>query len=277
VTTLADHLRRQPFELILSSGFFGFFAHTGVVHALEEHGLRPALVGGSSAGALVAGLWGAGLPATAIRDRLFELKRSDFWDPDPLFGVGGRRGPGLLRGDRFEALLGEALAQAGVRRFADCRLPVRVVAFDVAARRAVTLADGDLVPAIRASCSVPGMFQPAVIDFGGHPAPPSRAGDASARPGPLAGRRRLLDGGVTDRAGIGAASDGACVLYHHLPPHSPWRRFTPRQNQPPARPGLHVLCEPSLPRMSPFHLHRGREAFALARTMALRALAAPLP
>jgi NTE family protein len=253
VTTLADHLRRQPFELILSSGFFGFFAHTGVVHALEEHGLRPALVGGSSAGALVAGLWGAGLPAAAIRDRLFELKRSDFWDPDPLFGVGGRRGPGLLRGDRFEALLGEALAQAGVRRFGDCRVPVRVVAFDVVARRAVTLSDGDLVPAIRASCSVPGMFQPAMI-----------------------GRRRLVDGGVTDRAGIGAASDGARVLYHHLPPHSPWRRFTPRQNQPPARPELHVLCEPSLPRMSPFHLHRGREAFALARTMALRALAAPL-
>jgi NTE family protein len=253
VTTLADHLRSQPFELILSSGFFGFFAHTGVVHALEEHGLRPALVGGSSAGALVAGLWGAGLPADAIRERLFELKRSDFWDPDPRLGLGGPRGPGLLRGDRFEALLSDALAQAGVRHFADCPLPVRVVAFDVGLRRAVTLAVGELVPAIRASCSVPGMFQPAVID-----------------------QRRLLDGGVTDRAGIGAASDGARVLYHHLPAHSPWRRFTPRQNQPPARPGLHVLCEPALPRMSPFHLHRGREAFALARAMTLRALAAPV-
>jgi NTE family protein len=253
VNTLADQLRREPFELIMSSGFFGFFAHTGVVHALEEHGLRPALVGGSSAGALVAGLWGAGLSAATIAERLFELKRSDFWDPDLLFGVGGRRGPGLLRGDRFEALLTDALGQAGVRTFADCPTRVRIVAFDVGARRAVTLAAGALVPAIRASCSVPGMFQPAVID-----------------------ERRLLDGGVTDRADIGAASDGARVLYHHLPAHSPWRRFTPGQNQPPARAGLHVLCEPALPRMSPFHLHRGRDAFALARQMALRALAAPI-
>ncbi|HXU68620.1 MAG TPA: patatin-like phospholipase family protein [Polyangia bacterium] len=250
--TLADRLRAEPFELILSSGFFGFFAHAGVVHALEEAALTPALVGGSSAGALVAGLWGAGVPAAAIRDRLFALRRADFWDPDPLFGLAGARGFGLLRGDRFEQLLGEALDGVGVHRFAECRVPVRVVAFDVGARRTVTLGDGPLVPAIRASCSVPVMFQPAVIDA-----------------------RRLLDGGIADRAGISAASDGARVLYHHLPPNSPWRRFTPSQNRVPARPRLHLLHEPSLPRLSPFHLDRGPRAFELARSMVLRALAAP--
>lgn len=249
MVTLAQRLSDEPFELILSSGFFGFFAHTGVVHALEEAGLRPALVGGSSAGALVAGLWGAGLPAVAIRDRLFALERADFWDPDPLFGLGGARGFGLLRGDRFEQLLDDALAAVGVRRFAECRTPVRVVAWDVRTRRTVTIADGALVPAIRASCSVPGMFQPAVI-----------------------GERRLLDGGIADRAGIAAASDGARVLYHHLPTHSPWRRFTPAQNRVPARARLHLLHEPSLPRLSPFHLSRGPRAYELARAMVLRAL-----
>jgi NTE family protein len=250
--TLAERLRDEPFELIMSSGFFGFFAHTGVVHALEEAGLRPALVGGSSAGALVAGLWGAGLSATAIRDRLFALERRDFWDPDLLFGLVGGRGFGFLRGDRFEQLLAEALDGIGVRRFAECRTPVRVVAFDVAARRTVTIADGELVPAIRASCSVPGMFQPAVI-----------------------AERRLLDGGIADRAGIAAASEGARVLYHHLPTHSPWRRFTPAQNRVPARARLHLLHEPALPRMSPFHLSRGPQAWELARSMVLRALAEP--
>src|SRR5262245_24512003 len=207
MTTLAQRLRDEPFELIMSSGFFGFFAHAGVVQALDELALRPALVGGSSAGALVAGLWGAGLPAQTIRDRLFGLRRADFWDPDPRLGLGGPRGLGLLRGDRFEALLADALKLVGVERFSDCAIPVRVVAFDVGTRRTVTLGDGELVPAIRASCSVPGMFQPAVI-----------------------GQRRLLDGGIADRPGIAAASDGARVLYHHLPPHSPWRRFTPSQN-----------------------------------------------
>jgi NTE family protein len=253
MVSLADRLRAGPFELIMSSGFFGFFAHAGVVQALEEASLAPALVGGSSAGALVAGLWGAGVPASAIRDRLFALKRADFWDPDPLFGVIGERGLGLLRGDRFEQLLRETLDVVGVHHFADCRTPVRVVAFDVGTRRTVTLHQGLLVPAIRASCSVPGMFQPAVIE-----------------------RRRLLDGGIADRAGIAAASDDARVLYHHLPTHSPWRRFTPSLNRVPERPRLHLLHEPLLPRLSPFHLHRGPQAFDLARQMVLRTLAAPV-
>jgi NTE family protein len=271
--TLADVLQRNPFELVMSSGFFGFFAHTGVVHALEEARLTPTLVGGSSAGALVAGLWAAGLPAARIRDRLFALQRGDFWDPDPWLGLrpgrglgrggaagsgaarsgesrGRRRLPGLLRGARFEQLLAEALAEVDVRYFKDCRVPVRVVAFDVRARRTVTLAAGELAPAIRASCCVPGMFQPVVIED-----------------------RALVDGGVADRAGMSAASAGARVLYHHLPPHSPWRRFTPAQNRVPVREQLHVLCEPSLPRMSPFHLGRGPRAFELARAMTLRALA----
>ncbi len=244
--TLADRLRASPFELILSSGFFGFFAHTGVVHALEEAGLKPSLVGGSSAGALVAGLWGAGLPAEVIRDRLFSLSREDFWDPDPLFALRG----GLLRGDRFVTLLQEALG--GVTQFDQCATPVRVVAFDLAARKIAALQHGSLALAIRASCSVPLMFQPARIDG-----------------------RLYVDGGVADRAGIAAASDGARVLYHHLPAHSPWRRFTPGQNRPPARPELHMLCEPSLPRLSPFHLQRGPRAYQMARDMALRARESP--
>lgn len=249
--TLADSLRGQPFELILSSGFFGFFAHTGVVAALEEAGLLPAAVGGSSAGALVAGLWGAGLRAAQMRDRLFQLRRQDFWDPDPLFGLGAAR-PGLLRGARFDALLRESLDLVGVRRFAECRLPVRVVVFDVATRRAALLTEGELAPALRASCSVPGLFQPVRL-----------------------GARHYLDGGVTDRPGILAASPGARLLYHHLPTHSPWRRFTPRQNQVPQRPGLSLLYEPALPRLSPFHLERGPQAYELARAMTLRTLGGP--
>jgi NTE family protein len=251
--SLADALREEPFELILSSGFFGFFAHAGVVSALEEHGLVPSLAGGSSAGAIVAGLWGAGVAASTIRDRLFQLQRHDFWDPDPLLGAVRAPGFGLLRGGRFQNLLDEALALVGVRDFSQCRFPVKVVVFDVGDRKTVVLSDGELAPAIRASCSVPGMFQPVVRDG-----------------------RRYLDGGIGDRAGIAAASPGSRVLYHHLPAKSPWRRFTPSQNRPPERPRLHMLCEPELPRLSPFHLSRGPRAFSLAREMALRSLAQPI-
>src|SRR5205085_9022515 len=109
-------------------------------------------------------------------------------------------------------------------RLEECPTVVRGGAFDVRARRSSALARGRLATAIRASCSVPGMFQPTLFE-----------------------ERRYLDGGVADRAGIAAASPGARVLYHHLPATSPWRRFTPRQNAAPSRPDLHVLCEPALP------------------------------
>ncbi|MSP60304.1 MAG: patatin [Myxococcales bacterium] len=252
--TLAEHLASAPFELILSSGFFGFFAHAGVVRALEEHSLRPAAVGGSSAGALVAGLWGAGVASERLQARLFTLRRDDFWDPDPFVGLRPGARPGLLRGLRFERLLREALAGVGVARFSECPLPVRMVAWDVARRSKVVLAAGELAPAIRASCSVPGLFQPTEIDG-----------------------RHYLDGGIADRPGIAAATVGARVVYHHLPAKSPWRRFTPSQNRPPAWDDLHVLCEPRLPRLSPFHLARGPEAYEMARSMALRALDGRLP
>lgn len=249
--TLADTLRQGPFELILSSGFFGFFAHAGVVRALEEAGLSPVAVGGSSAGALVAGLWGAGLSAEALGARLFALRRQDFWDLDPTLGMLGRR-PGLLRGGRFEALLREALSDLGVHRFEQCRIPVRVVAYDVAARAAVVLGAGELAPAIRASCSMPVLFQSVDV-----------------------GARRLIDGGVSDRPGLCAATDGATVLYHHLPTNSPWRRLWRSGNDVPRRPRLHLLHEPALPRLSPFHLSRGPAAYALAREHTLRTLGAP--
>lgn len=268
--TLAQYLASRPFELILSSGFFGFFAHAGFLSALEEAGLHPALVGGSSAGALVGGLWAAGVSADAIRARLFSLRREAFWDLDPYIGLpyyarklpllgrfadalteGAASGAGLLRGHAFVGLLRELLEPVGSVSFSHCRYPLRVVAFDLDRRRTKVLTDGDVALALRASCAFPGLLQPVHI-----------AGT------------RYLDGGISDRPGLSAATPGARVLFHHLPTTSPWRRVLTAQNGQPARPGTIVLTEPGLPQLSPFHLERGPEAFRLAREMTLRALAA---
>lgn len=257
--TLADVLRRNPFELIMSSGFFGFYAHAGVIAALEEAGLVPALAGGSSAGALVTGLWAAGLPAARIRDRLLELRRQDFWDLDPSLGLsrifgGAAAGLGLLRGEAFSRLLDDSLAEVGARRLGDCRVPLRVVAFDIDRRQTRVLSDSHLPLslALRASCSFPGLFQPTRI-----------------------AEQRYLDGGIGDRAGIQAASPGARVLFHHLVPRSPWRKIHAAQNDPPAWPDLVVLSEPALPRLGPFRMQLGRQAYELAYQMASQALSAP--
>ncbi len=172
--TLRDWLREAPFTLALSAGFFGFFAHAGVVSALEEEGILPARICGSSAGALVGGLWAAGLPASAIREELVALRREHFWDPRP--------GLGLLRGALFRSRL-EALLP--VRTFDECPRPLGVSAYDVLARRTVVLRGGPLAPALHASCAAPILFQPGRV-----------------------GGRLYLDGGVLDRHGLAAAGPG---------------------------------------------------------------------
>ncbi|MCA9636687.1 MAG: patatin-like phospholipase family protein, partial [Myxococcales bacterium] len=107
--THREWLGERPFTLVLSAGFFGFFAHTGVLTALEAAGLRPRRVVGISAGALAGGLWSAGLDVSEITDELVGLRRGDFWDPGLPLG-------GLLRGDKFAAKLASLI---GERTFAE--------------------------------------------------------------------------------------------------------------------------------------------------------------
>jgi NTE family protein len=234
--TLRDWLSSAPFTLAMSSGFFGFFAHAGLMSVLEEESLLPARICGSSAGALVGGLWAAGIPARQICDQLVQLRREHFWDVRP--------GLGLLRGARFRALL-EGLMP--VATFEACRVPLAVSVFDVAAMRSTVLRTGPLAPALHASCALPFMFQPVRING-----------------------RIYLDGGIKDRPGLKGANGDERVLFHHLTSRSPWRRKGSPSLRAPQRPDLQVIAVDGIPRVNPFALERGIEAIeAAARGMRL--------
>jgi NTE family protein len=77
--TLKQWLLEEPFSLTMSSGFFSFFAHSGVLSVLEQGGLLPRRVSGSSAGALVVAMWAAGLKIEETQRVLFGLQRKDFF------------------------------------------------------------------------------------------------------------------------------------------------------------------------------------------------------
>jgi NTE family protein len=239
--TLRAWLSERPFTLGLSSGFFGFFAHAGVVSVLEEEGLRPARIVGSSAGALVGGLWGAGVAAPRLREELLALKREHFWDPWP--------GVGLLRGRLFRARL-EAILP--VHTFDQCPTPVAVSAYDVLGFRTAVLCEGPLAPALHASCAAPVLFQPVRI-----------------------GARLYSDGGVRDRHGLAGLGQGERVLYHHLTSRSPWRRKGSPALRIPERPGLRAVALDGIPRLGPFRLERAREAMERAADGMRAALAGP--
>jgi NTE family protein len=228
-----EWLAREPFTLVLSAGFFGFFAHTGLLAALERAALVPRRIVGVSAGALAGGLWASGLSAADLRTELLALRRGDFWDPSVPLG-------GLLRGQRFADKLAALLARTGVRTVEQCPVPFTAVAHDVIARRTVPMSQGDLALAIRASCTVPIMFRP------------------------IWSRGRLLvDGGVSDRAGTSALVEHERVLMHYLP--SRRRVRLKRDSVPSDAERQLVLVTPDLPRVGPFALERGPHA--LARTI----------
>jgi len=239
--TLGDWLARAPFGLAMSSGFFSFFAHTGMLTALVERGLAPAHVAGSSAGALVGGAYAAGLPPGELAGVLAGLERAQFWDPSP--------GAGLLAGKKFDRLLRDMLP---VARFEACRVPAKISVFDIYARKTTVLARGDLAAAIRASCAVPAMFHPVWIE-----------------------RRPYWDGGILDRPGIAGVPTGR-LLFHHIAARSPWRRAGAASLALPRRAELVSLVIDALPRSGPFKLDAGRRAMQLAREATLRALDAPI-
>lgn len=236
--TLREWLLEEPFTLAMSSGFFGFFAHAGVLRAFEEESIHPTAVAGSSAGALVTGSWAAGVSAAELAEELLGLERPDFWDPTA--------GLGLLRGRLFRTRLERLLP---VDRLERCRVPATISVYDVLARRTVVRERGDLAEAIHASCAVPFLFQPVWI-----------------------GGRPHLDGGLRDRPGLAGVPSGTRVLHHHLSSRSPWRKPSSPALRVPARDDVHALVIDDLPRVSPFDLAAGRRAHVLAYEATRRAL-----
>jgi NTE family protein len=237
--SLRDYLREGPFSLTMSSGFFAFFAHTGFLTVLEDEGLVPSRVSGSSAGALVTGAWASGLDAPDLARELQGLERRDFWDP--------AAGPGLLRGRLFRERLERLLP---TRAFEACRVPAAVSVFEVRTRRTRVLDSGELSGAIQASCAVPLLFHPVAI-----------AG------------RAYLDGGILDRPGLaGMPASEPRVLFHHIASKSAWRATLDM----PRRAGMVTVVLEGLPRSGPFKLEAGRAAFRAAREATRRALDRPI-
>lgn len=242
MSTLREYLREGPFGLAMSSGFFSFFAHTGFLTVLEDEGLIPARLSGSSAGALVGAAWASGLDAPLLAGELERLQRADFWDPG--FGAG------LLRGRLFRERLHRLLPHATFDR---CRAPAAVSVFEVRSRMTRVREDGDIAAAIHASCAVPVMFHPVYIEG-----------------------RAYLDGGILDRPGLeGMPASEERVLFHHIASRSPWRS---REGAAiPKRKGMVTLVLDDLPRAGPFRLDEGRRAYRVAREAAKRALDRRMP
>ena len=138
--------------LALGGGAARGFAHVGVIQVLEEAGLRPAFVVGTSAGSLVAALYASGkTPADLVRvaQSMQEAEITDWMLP--ILNRGALRG---------EALARYVNTQVGGRTLEQMSIPVGIVATDLGNGDAITFRRGNTGAAVRASSAVPGVFQP---------------------------------------------------------------------------------------------------------------------
>lgn len=140
--------------------------HVGMLRALSESGIRPDLVVGTSAGAINAFRYATdpsedGL--TRLRGLWHGLRRKDVFPVnarDIMAGLIGTR-DGFVSPDRLRAFLFD---QVGDLELEDAKIPVHIVATDLAEGEPVIISHGPAVPALLASSAMPGVFPPVMVD-----------------------------------------------------------------------------------------------------------------
>ena len=153
--------------LVLGGGGLKGFAHIGAIRALEERGVRPALVAGSSIGALIAAAYAGGMPAREMEAYAVALRKPDLFRIDHLHMVTRRMlAPSLYHAGPLEHVV-QQIVPAG--SFRDLPMPLLVNTVDLERATPVVwgvpgMQDVQVAEAVYASCALPGFFPPRVID-----------------------------------------------------------------------------------------------------------------
>ena len=149
-------VRKPPrLALVLGGGAARGFAHVGVIQVLEEAGIKPDLVVGTSAGSLVAAIYASGKTGMQLQQIAIDMEEAMLTDWSlPLFGRG------MLRG---EALARYVNGLVGNRTIDSLPMPLGVVATDLHSGDGILFRRGDTGLAVRASSAVPSLFQPVKI------------------------------------------------------------------------------------------------------------------
>jgi NTE family protein len=179
---------RPRIGLVLSGGGARGAAHVGALKVIEEMHIPIDAIAGTSMGAVVGGLYASGMSAADIEKLLFSVDwQTAFSDRMPRRDLGFRRKQddrnflvryslgisndgvklpkGLIQGQKLSQVLrSAALPVAEITDFDRLPIPFRAIATDLETGAPVVMGSGDLVTAMRASMSAPGVFIPAERD-----------------------------------------------------------------------------------------------------------------
>ena len=144
----------------LGSGGSRGVAHVGFLQAMEENGIKPDCISGSSMGAVVGACYASGMRAEEMKKAAFALKALDILD---LSG-NALKNQALFKSKNMRAKLGEYL---GEKTFADLKIPFSCVSVDLNTGEEVVFdKEYAVADCVQASSSIPGVFKP--VKLAGH-------------------------------------------------------------------------------------------------------------
>ncbi|BAN35579.1 putative esterase of the alpha-beta hydrolase superfamily [Sulfuricella denitrificans skB26] len=140
--------------LVLGGGAVRGFAHIGVIKTLEAHGIVPDMVVGTSAGSVVGALYAGGYSGFELQKIAFQLEQESVGDwvlPDR----------GFIKGEMLQNFINKALQNRPIERLSK---PFAAVATELQTGEMAVFRRGNTGMAVRASSSIPGVFQPVKIE-----------------------------------------------------------------------------------------------------------------
>ena len=166
--------RKLVVGLALGGGAAKGFAHIGVIKMLEASGIHVDVVAGTSAGSVVGALYASGMDGFAMQQAAISLDEASIRDVRLFSG-------GLVQGQKLQDYVDGLVRQRPIERL---KLPFAAVATELETGQRTVFRHGDTGEAVRASCSVPGVFEPTAI-----------------------GGRHYVDGGVVSPVPVDAARE----------------------------------------------------------------------
>lgn len=147
-------MKKKRIGLALGGGGAKGLCHIAFLKALDEMGLRPSVIAGTSIGAIIGGFYAAGVSGAQMEEILRKVRVLDI---NKMVDFSGPLTSAFLKGKGVERFFHKHIP---AQRFKDLHIPLKVVATDFWRRREVVFTSGELIPAIRASMSIPGLFKP---------------------------------------------------------------------------------------------------------------------
>lgn len=140
--------------LALGGGAAKGFAHIGVIKALEENGIKPQIITGTSAGSIVGSLYAYGYTPAELQTISYQLDELNLAD----FTISKN---GVIKGEKLQRFIDARVKNTPLQKL---KLNYTAVATDLDSGQSIGFNNGDTGIAVRASCSIPNVFTPVVMN-----------------------------------------------------------------------------------------------------------------